>query len=296
MPMRFIKLYDQILQWEWYKNPNTFRLFIHLLLRANYCEAKFEGRIVKRGQLVTSLPTLSAETGLSVREIRTALDHLKSTGELTDTSTSKYRVITITKYDDYQSSDRQIDRQATGDRQASDRPATASIESIESIEEDVKDNNNIFSLSDREVGDIVREDQQIEQAAMNIGLIVSPAAMDKARDLVFRYGLQNVLDAIGASVDVPKWSYVEGILRNEKKTEKEARLESEIAYNEHKELMKQAFIKMGDWDDEYQCQKEKAEKYRQRGLSPKEAQEEMESEREKRIRQYDEFVRGRKMG
>lgn len=138
--MRYIKLYDQILKWEWYRNPNTFRLFIHLLLRANYCDLRFEGRTVKRGQLVTSLPTLALETGLSVREIRTAIDHLKSTGELTDTSTSKYRVITIVNYDRYQDSDRQIDSQATGERQASDRQATASIERIESIER--IDNNN----------------------------------------------------------------------------------------------------------------------------------------------------------
>ena len=118
--MRYIKLFDRILSWEWYKNPNTFRLFIHLLLRANYCDLQFEGKTIGRGQLVTSLPTLAVETGLSVREIRTAINHLKSTGELTDTSTSKYRVITIVNYDLYQGSDRQNDRQATGKRQASD--------------------------------------------------------------------------------------------------------------------------------------------------------------------------------
>lgn len=142
--MRFIKLYDQILKWEWYKNPNTFRLFIHLLLRANYCDLRFEGRTIKRGQLVTSLPSLALETGLSVREIRTAIDHLKSTGELTDTSTSKYRVITIVNYDRYQDSDRQVDSQATGERQASDRQATASIERIERIES-IDINNNHHS-------------------------------------------------------------------------------------------------------------------------------------------------------
>ena len=139
--MRYIKLFDRILSWEWYKNPNTFRLFIHLLLRANYCDLQFEGKTIGRGQLVTSLPTLAVETGLSVREIRTAINHLKSTGELTDTSTSKYRVITIVNYDLYQGSDRQNDRQATGKRQASDRQATASIERIERIE-GIEINNN----------------------------------------------------------------------------------------------------------------------------------------------------------
>ena len=150
MAGRFIKLYDKILQWEWYSDINTFRLFIHLLLKANYKDLKFEGQTILRGQLVTSLPKLASQTGLSVRQVRVSLDKLKLTGELTDKSFNRYRVITVVKYDQYQAVDRQNDRRMTGelsakrqadDRQmtgrwqADDRQMTASIDNIEYIED-----------------------------------------------------------------------------------------------------------------------------------------------------------------
>ena len=47
----------------------------------------------------------------------TALDHLKSTGELTDWHDSKIRMITVVNYERYQSSDSLNGRRPTGDRQ-----------------------------------------------------------------------------------------------------------------------------------------------------------------------------------
>lgn len=150
MAGRFIKLYDKILKWEWYSDINTFRLFIHLLLKANYKDMSFEGQTIRRGQLVTSLPKLAAGTALSVRQVRVSLEHLKMTGEVTSKSYPKYRVITIVRYDDYQSSDRQDDRQMTGEtsakRQASDSQNDSKYRNIEQIEE----YRNIESPSTRE--------------------------------------------------------------------------------------------------------------------------------------------------
>ncbi len=120
----FIRLHRKITQWEWYQNPNTFRVFLHCLLMANFTDGRFEGNEVKRGQFVTSLPSLSEQTSLSIRQVRTSLDHLILTGELTSKSYPKYRIITVVKYNDYQSDDRQIDSQMTGNRQASDRQVT----------------------------------------------------------------------------------------------------------------------------------------------------------------------------
>ena len=115
----FIKLHRQILNWEWYLDTNTFRLFIHLLLKANYENSSFQGRIIRRGQLVTSLTGLAAGTALTVRQVRDSLDKLKMTGEVTCSSTSRYTVITVVKYDDYQSSDTQNGTQMT--RQTADK-------------------------------------------------------------------------------------------------------------------------------------------------------------------------------
>ena len=98
----FITLHRQIMDWEWYKDINTFKLFVHLLLRASFADTKFMGKKIKRGQIVTSLGGLAEETGLTVQNVKTSLKHLISTNEVTNTSTRQYRIITIVNYDKYQ--------------------------------------------------------------------------------------------------------------------------------------------------------------------------------------------------
>lgn len=110
---------------EWYTEPLTMHLYRHCRLRANYADAKWQGIEIKRGQFITSLPTLSKETGLTLSQVRTALSKLKKTGFLTDKSTNKYRIITVLSYDEEQIYDRQNDRQMTGKSQADDRQIAA---------------------------------------------------------------------------------------------------------------------------------------------------------------------------
>lgn len=145
----FILLHRKIVEWEWYQNPNTFRVFLHCLLMANFTDGRFEGNDIKRGQFVTSLPSLSKQTSLSIQQVRTALDHLKSTGEITDTSTSKYRVITVVKYDQYQIDNRQNNSQSTGEQQASNSQSTGEQQQYKknNKERREKGNNNIISLT-----------------------------------------------------------------------------------------------------------------------------------------------------
>ena len=121
----YIRLHRQILKWEWWSNPNTFRMFIYLLLKANYCDLKFEGKTIHRGQLVTSIPKLAQETTLTPRQVRVTLDHLKLTGEVTDTYTSKYRIITVVNYDKYQDISKQSNKLSTSSRQTSDKRSTS---------------------------------------------------------------------------------------------------------------------------------------------------------------------------
>lgn len=101
-PNGFIVLHRKLLSWEWYKNTNTKVLFLHLLLTANFAPASFEGVTIQRGELVTSYASLSAETGLSVKEIRTALNHLNRTGETASRKMPKFSIITVKNYDKYQ--------------------------------------------------------------------------------------------------------------------------------------------------------------------------------------------------
>lgn len=120
-----IKLNRKILNWEWYSDPCTRDVFVHCLLKANWKDGKWHGYDYKRGQFITSLPTLASELGFSIQNIRTAIKNLKSTGELTDWHDSKIRIITVVKYDEYQSTNRQPNMRPTGNQQTANRRPTA---------------------------------------------------------------------------------------------------------------------------------------------------------------------------
>ena len=104
----FIKLYRKLINWEWYQDVNTKALFIHCLLRANWKPGNWKGIHYERGQFITSLNTLAAETGLSFSQVRTALRNLIKTGEVTSSSQGRNRIITIHLYDSYQGDDKII--------------------------------------------------------------------------------------------------------------------------------------------------------------------------------------------
>lgn len=120
----YIKLSRKILEWEWYKNVNTKVLFLHCLLKANWKDGKFEGTTVPRGSFISSITKLSEETKLTSRQVRTSIEHLKKTGELTVKTTNKYSIFTINNYCLYQEIGTQNDIQTTFKRQTNDIQTT----------------------------------------------------------------------------------------------------------------------------------------------------------------------------
>ena len=152
----FIVIDRKIVEWEWYLDVNTFKLWLHCLIRANWKDGRFQGIDVPRGSFITSLEHLATETGLSVRNVRTSLEKLEKSGCLTRTSTNKFTVINVLKYrefQDLQSSDRQADgqttdKQLTNDRQTTDKQLTT-IEPYNQVTSKPSNqlNNNIASSS-----------------------------------------------------------------------------------------------------------------------------------------------------
>lgn len=104
----WIKFHRQILEWEWYEDINCFRLFTHLLLKANHKEKRYKGIVVKAGQIVTSRDLLAQETGLSSQQVRTAITKLKSTNEITSITSSQGTIIEVVNYEKYQLSTNEI--------------------------------------------------------------------------------------------------------------------------------------------------------------------------------------------
>lgn len=113
----YIKLYRRMLNWEWYTDTNTKVLFLHCLLKANWKAGKWHGYSYQRGQFITSLRSLAKETGLTVKEVRTALNHLISTNELASKPTNKFRIITVVSFDRYQSTGNQTGTQGASNGQ-----------------------------------------------------------------------------------------------------------------------------------------------------------------------------------
>lgn len=87
--------------WEWYENTNVFRLFYHCLLHTNLEDKRYCGKEIKAGQFVSSITRISAETGLTESQVRTALKKLKETGYISTKSTNKYTIYTVNEYQKY---------------------------------------------------------------------------------------------------------------------------------------------------------------------------------------------------
>lgn len=100
----YIALYRQFLEWEWFTDVKTCHLFQYCLLRANSKNTVWRGISIRKGQFITSLRTMSIETGLSFQEVRTALKKLTQnlTHELTHESCASYSIITVVNYNLYQ--------------------------------------------------------------------------------------------------------------------------------------------------------------------------------------------------
>ena len=98
----FIKLDRNITKWRWYKNANTMRVFIHLLIEANITPYEFENVKIGRGELATSYDSIANTLNLTNQQVRTAIQHLKSTGEITVKRYPKFQVISIVGYNYYQ--------------------------------------------------------------------------------------------------------------------------------------------------------------------------------------------------
>ena len=105
----WIKLHRKLLEWEWYDDLPTFRLFTHLLLKVNFEKKKWRGIEILPGQIITGRKQLSEETGLTERQIRTSISRLKATNELTTIKVSKYTVYSILRWVDYQQNDHEND-------------------------------------------------------------------------------------------------------------------------------------------------------------------------------------------
>lgn len=161
----WIKIFRELLQWEWFQKAEMVQLFIYLLLKANCVDKQWQGITIKRGQLATSNATMRQDLRLSEQQIRTCIKRLISTGEITYKSTNRYVVITICNYDKYQEignttneqNNEQSNNQSTDEQRAINEQSTTTkeVKNIRSKEYNIIDikqesgsNDQLSSASD----------------------------------------------------------------------------------------------------------------------------------------------------
>ena len=123
----FIKIHRQVLDWEWYDDSIVVRVFFHLLLKANYKDKKYRGESLPAGTVLTGRDLLSKELNISVRQVRTALEKLEYTNEVTIKTSTKGTRIQLVNYSKYQLSTNErptSDQLATNKRPTSDQQTT----------------------------------------------------------------------------------------------------------------------------------------------------------------------------
>jgi len=109
----YIKLHRSILEWEWWDDEITRTVFLWLLLNANWEDSRFMGYNIPKGSLVTSWESLAKNCKISPQNGRTAIKHLKSTGEITTTSTNKFTIVSIVNWEKYQCQETEANKQLT---------------------------------------------------------------------------------------------------------------------------------------------------------------------------------------
>ena len=180
----FIKIERKILKWEWWSDINTFRLFFYMLVSAYWKDGNYKGVEIKRGSFPSSISELSRETNLSTMEIRTALKHLQSTGEvttnqqatnkqdntnltsnLTSKKTNKFTVFTVVNYDLYQSDNKQdntnLTSNLTENQQASNTQLNKQITG--SILKEYKNDKNVKNVNKekKEVTNVTKKKEPV---------------------------------------------------------------------------------------------------------------------------------------
>lgn len=122
--MGYVSIHRQFMDSRLYKDSQAVHLWLHLILKANHVEATVNTDIgpvtVGRGQMLTGRPTLVSETFIPDNKVRSLLRTFESKGMLNITSMGKkFSLLTIVKYDDFQSQNCPTDVQRLSNANAS---------------------------------------------------------------------------------------------------------------------------------------------------------------------------------
>lgn len=99
---RWIKVYDKLLDWEWWDSALMVKAWIYILVSANPKKKRWQGIEIERGKFITSQRKLARALSCNVKTVRRILERLSVANQITYSVEHRMTCITVCNYDDYQ--------------------------------------------------------------------------------------------------------------------------------------------------------------------------------------------------
>lgn len=155
----WVKLHRELIEKAiWTEStPEQKTILITLLMMANHKEKEWEFKNerykAKPGQFVTSLKSITEKSGkgISIQNVRTALDRFKKYDFLTYESTNKNRLVTIVNWELYQTKKEKLTSESTSSQQATNKQLTTNknVKNVKNVKETIPYGEIINYLNDK---------------------------------------------------------------------------------------------------------------------------------------------------
>lgn len=205
----YISLHRKILDNAVFSNPGIFRLFVYLLLRANYQDNEFSwnGKTItlKRGQLITGRHEIAKNLNENPSTVRNWLQSLRNLKILDSKTTNRYSIITIIKYSEYQrleeKEDSEMDNRPPKKGQQKDNKRTQYNKDNKDNKE--TNNNTILQKAVPAFADEVNLIFNLFRDTVNPTISYGNTTQRKAvQDLINQYGFEKVAGMVQYSCSV----------------------------------------------------------------------------------------------
>ncbi|MGJ7203523.1 hypothetical protein [Morganella morganii] len=193
-----------------YRDSQAVHLWLHLILKANHTDEEVSTdigmMIVRRGQMITGRPTLVSETFIPDNKVKSLLRTFESKGMINiESKGRKFSLISIVKYDDFQSQNCPTDVQQMSNANTSKNAPLSDVCPTD-VQRLSINNNNI--LNTNVFNDRPRISKSSPRKAKPESAVSSPKG-DKwgtADDLKAAQWIFQLITRISPSAKTPNWS------------------------------------------------------------------------------------------
>lgn len=206
----FALIHRQFMDSRLYRDSQAVHLWLHLILKANHTDEEVNTdigmMIVRRGQMITGRPTLVSETFIPDNKVKSLLRTFESKGMINiESKGRKFSLISIVKYDDFQSQNCPTDVQRMSNANTSKNAPLRDVCPTD-VQRLSINNNNI--LNTNVFNDRPRISKSSPRKAKPEAAVSSPKG-DKwgtADDLKAAQWIFQLITRISPSAKTPNWS------------------------------------------------------------------------------------------